>query len=1011
MGGVAGQEGRFIGRETALASLAAAMEGVMLRREPATVLVLAEAGMGKSRLVREFLATLADRPARVTTYTGRCPPAGTGSAYWPLAEVLRDATGTSLETDATRAAAALRRHVRKHVSAGSRRDEMIHALAVSAGMRLPRNPLDDAEPRAVDAAIRRAWPRYLAARARPTPVVMVIEDVHWADRQLLRAVESIEERAAAPVLIVATARAELMEHDPGFTQPGKKRTVLQLPSLSREEGEELVRDVLRAPQLPASIARAMAARAEGNPLHIEETIRLLADTRAIERSGSAFVRVLDTARVVASPTGIADLLAARVEALPAAERRVLQLAAVVGRRFWEEGVSAAAEGKRTVLRELIALERRDLVAQRSSSSLGQRREYAFKHVLIRDAAYETMPRGRRARAHGAVGAWLEQIASNRPAQDELVAEHYRLAVLQGDEAAIWKDHLDEREELRTRAFRHLVSAGRSARRQYALDRAIVLHHQAEELAESPPERAEALDELGEDHETGLRGEEALQAYRAALAIARQGGVDAERRAQICMKAARTLVLRWGAFTKRPDPAEMDALIDEGLAATSEPVTRSWLLALVGATGVRWEDAGQGTDPVPMGQRIEKTRLALREATSIGEDDLAGFVARVLGQLEFAEGHYREARQTMRSVLPLLPRMRSTFQRALTSMYVFLSLADVEGQYEDALELAGDTLELGREMSPHEHMHGTFGKLWALHHLGRWSEMAEYGEEHLDALAGEDQMVCPYVRSGPLVWALTLANLGDRDGVDRVVGRIMPTWESPGLPEMLLARISAASGDLAHGRQLAEQIIESGRVPSLEENAFDKLTLVEALQGLGDWDGLRDALHGARRWEPALAIMRPTCDRAQGLAALARDDRGAGMTYLRRAAAGFERLGIRYELARTKALLAHAMPDPGPMLAEAMAAAEPLITSASQTSLMLPGTSGGEPLTHRETQVIAHVAEGLDNRAIAARLLISTRTVERHLANIYAKLGVSGKAARAAATARAYEAGLIGLKLD
>jgi DNA-binding CsgD family transcriptional regulator len=683
----------------------------------------------------------------------------------------------------------------------------------------------------------------------------------------------------------------------------------------------------------------------------------------------------------------------------------------VGRRFWEEGISAALGGKRSVHRELLALERRDLVAQRSSSSLGPVREYVFKHALIRDASYETMPRGRRARAHGAVGAWLEEIAANRPAQDELVADHYRLAVLQGDEATIWSDHLDEREELRTRAFRHLVSAGRSARRQYALDRAVALHQQAGELAVSPAERAEALDELGEDHETGLRGEEALQAYRAALAIAREGGTDAERRAQVCMKAARTLVLRWGAFTKRPDPAEMDALIEEGLAATSNAVTRSWLLALVGATGVRWEDAGQGAGPVPMSERIERTRLALREAARIGEDDLAGFVARVLGQLEFAEGNYREARQTMRSVLPLLPGMRSTFQRALTSMYVFLSLADVEGQYEDALALAGDTLELGREMSPHEHMHGTFAKLWALHHLGRWSEMAEYGEEHLGALTGEDQMVCPYVRSGPLVWALTLAYLGDRAGVDRVVGRIMPTWESPGLPEILLARIAAATGDVPTGQQLAQQIVESGRVPSLEENAFDLMTLVETLQALGEWDALNDALHAARRWEPALAIMRPTCDRAQGLAALARDDRGAGMTYLRRAATGFERLGVRYEVARTKALLAHAMPNSGPMLAEAMAAAEPLITGADQASVVVPGAMSGELLTHREAQVIAQVAEGLDNQAIAAQLFISTRTVERHLANIYAKLGVSGKAARAAATARAYEAGLIGPRLS
>ncbi|HEX2141490.1 MAG TPA: LuxR C-terminal-related transcriptional regulator, partial [Candidatus Limnocylindria bacterium] len=641
------------------------------------------------------------------------------------------------------------------------------------------------------------------------------------------------------------------------------------------------------------------------------------------------------------------------------------------------------------------------------------REYVFKHALIRDAAYDSMPRGRRARAHAAVGTWLEAVAKERLAEvDEFVAEHYRRAVEEGDAAGIWATHADEREQLRARAFRRLVSAGAAARQRYALDRAVELHAHAVQLATAPAERAEALEELGEDHETGLRGEEAMESYLGALTDARSPGVPAERRAQICMKAARTLVLRWGAFPSRPDPVLMDQLLDEGMAATSDPVTRCWLLALAGGAAIRWHSDVQAPDPVPFDERIRRTRLALDEAARIGQPDLAGFAARIVGQLQFEDRRFVESRETMRSVRPLLSRMHSKFQRALTSMYVFLAVADVEGRYEDALALAAEMLELGREMSAHERMHGTFGQLWALHHLGRWSEMGAIGEEHLEALQGEDQMVCPYVRSGPLVWALTLAYLGDGQAVDRITSQIKPTWDEPGLPEILLSRIAIARGRHAEGRRLAEGILASGRSPSLEENAFDRIAFIEALVALEDWSALGDAVLDARQWEPALALMKPYCDRADGLAALAAGNRGAGITRLRSADSHFGRLELRYEVARTKALLAQAMPNSSGLLTEAIESAEPLLGgTAPGTAPVTLSVAAQERLTDREMEVLTRVAEGLDNDGIAGELAISVRTVERHLSNLYAKLGVGGKSARAAATARAYEANLIGRPPD
>jgi ATP/maltotriose-dependent transcriptional regulator MalT len=310
------------------------------------------------------------------------------------------------------------------------------------------------------------------------------------------------------------------------------------------------------------------------------------------------------------------------------------------------------------------------------------------------------------------------------------------------------------------------------------------------------------------------------------------------------------------------------------------------------------------------------------------------------------------------------------------------------------------------------MHGTFATLWVLHHLGRWAEMDEILREHVEAHGTIVEIVCPFVRSGPLVAALTYAHLGERSRARETAAGIRLTWEQPGLPEIFAARIATASGDARKGRELVERIQATHRRPSLEENAFEFVALVEALVALGDWEALDEAVPQARAWQEALAILGPMCDRAEGLAARARGDMEASIALLRRAARAFERLGAPYETARTRALIASALPESAGMQADAVETAEALLA----VGLSSPPGSGpeprgttdheGPPLTDRERQVLGLVARGLTNDRIAAELAISPRTVERHLSNVYLKLGVEGKAARAAATAAALRAGLL-----
>ncbi|HSL33142.1 MAG TPA: AAA family ATPase, partial [Candidatus Limnocylindrales bacterium] len=972
----------LVGRVAEMRQLQASWARAIASRQPEVALVVGDPGAGKSRLVREFLVAATRDRIGVTVLHGRCPAAGSGSSYWPLAEALRALGGIRLDDDPEAAGEELRRHV-DAISGGTlaptdRRD-LVHALAATAGLAYPDNPLARAEPRAVGAAIRRAWPVYLAACARQG-AILVIDDVHWADAPLLEVVESVHASAPAGLLCLMTARPAIAERWPDGVAERERWQTVTLPPLTSVESAELVQGLVGDAHLDSRVTAAVAARAAGNPFHVEEAIRHLIGTGAIAHAG-ATPTISEPAGLPDLPATIRELLEARIRALPPAERRVLETAAIVGKTFWD-GAVVAASGMSEVTRELASLEAAGLVNRAPRSSISGQREYQFRHALIRDAAHEGLLVGRRARAHVAVGTWLEAVARDRVIEvDEFVAEHLRDGVQDGDAARIWDAHPDERELFRVRAFRRLCSAGASARQRYAIARAIELHRQASGLAASSAERAEALDELGEDFETSLRGEEAIETYQSAIAAAREPGVDPERLARICLKAARTLTLRWGGFSRRPDPRVMDELIETGLAAARDPVTRSWLLALSGGVSMRWGDSGSA-DPVPVAERMRRTRQAMEAAAGARLPDLAAHANRILGQLQFSAGEFGAAAATMRSIAGTMDAMDSRFMRAVTALYVALSVADIEGRYEEALPLARLALELGRELSAHEHMHGTFATLWVLHHLGRWAEMDDILREHVEAHGTIVEIVCPFVRSGPLVAALTYAHLGERSRARETAAGIRLTWEQPGLPEILAARIATASGDARKGRELVERIRATHRRPSLEENALEFVALVEALVALGDWEALDKAVPQARAWQEALAILGPMCDRAEGLAARARGDVETSIALLRRAAHGFARLGAPYETARTRALIASALPDSAGMQADAVETAEALL-AVGLSSPPGPGreptaATGHEsvPLTDRERQVLELVARGLTNDRIAAELEISPRTVER-----------------------------------
>ena len=251
-------------------------------------------------------------------------------------------------------------------------DNTIFALAATAAIPMPDSPLDDAPPRAVADALAQAWPRFATAAASRAPLIMVVEDLHWAGKPLLDMLVRLVARSSGPVVVLTTARPEFLEQHPGFGAASADVSMISLRSLTERASRDLLHSLPRASAFDDQRREKILARAEGNPYFLEQLVAHVAD------GGSE-----------ALPDTLHALLAARVDALRVPEKRLLQAAAVVGRVFWVEPLRDRLGYD--IADPLAALEDRGLILARQTSSLAGQVEFAFKHALLRDVAYASLP--------------------------------------------------------------------------------------------------------------------------------------------------------------------------------------------------------------------------------------------------------------------------------------------------------------------------------------------------------------------------------------------------------------------------------------------------------------------------------------------------------------------------------------------------------------------------------------------------------------------------------------------
>src|SRR5919201_5143670 len=483
--GVRGLQRAFVGRENELDHLRAAYTRVAAGDTPELVTIVGDAGVGKSRLVRELWEWLAERDPQPLQRTGRCLSYGHGTTYWPLGEVLREHFGV-VENDSPETIAE-RLEGRRYLGL---------TLGLDAGEEL--HPLKARE------RLHDSWVEFLGDLARERPAVILIEDVHWADDDLLDLLDTIVAHVNGSLLVLATARPEALE-----SRAAWNRHALILDALPPAAAGRLL-DELLGVELPALLRDLVVGRAEGNPFFVEELLATLIDRGVLARRNGGW-SCAELPPDFEIPDTVQAVLAARIDLLPPAEKAALQAAAVIGRVFWSGPVYELVGG----MPDFELLSERDFIRRRSGSSLPDEREYAIKHALTREVAYGGLPKAKRARLHAGFARWLERGGERSDEHAALLAHHYAEAVRPEDVDLAWGGNEQEAAELRAKAVEWSRRAATVSLRRYEMEDGIALLHRAVAFESDAAEQAELWLEIRSATALRLHGVEFHEAIEQA----------------------------------------------------------------------------------------------------------------------------------------------------------------------------------------------------------------------------------------------------------------------------------------------------------------------------------------------------------------------------------------------------------------------------------------------------------------------------------------------------------------
>ena len=835
----------FVGRGAELAELQRAYRQVAVRGRPHLVTVVGDAGVGKTRLVREFWGWLGGQPEQPLLRSGRCLSYGQGITYWPLGEVLKEHLGI-LESDPP--------------------EVVVERVAGREGLgfTLGLAPPQGMHPLTVRDRLRTSWVGFLQELAGERPVVVLVEDLHWAGDELCELLAMLAERVAGPLLLVVTARPELLDQRPGWARSAGA-SLLRLEALPGAEAEQLAVELLGS-GCPDPIRELVADRAEGNPFFAEELIATLADRGVVARSnGNWSFGELPPGFLV--PDTVQAVLAARIDLLPRAWKASLQTAAVIGRVFWSGPVCELVQGADP---EFGLLQERAFVLPHDQSSIEGQREWLIKHALTREVAYASLLKARRALLHAGFAQWLERHGKGEAEHAALLAHHYAAAVVPEDLDLAWAGREEEAEALRAKAVLWSRRAADLAIGRYEIDQGLALLHHALGLESDPREQAGIWQRIGQACALKYDGPGFWQAMQNALEI---GGPSAEVYADLALQT----VLRAGMWVQQPDPEwtliggwiqQALELAEEGSLTQGQALVAQYM---------------QTDDESP-------ARSALAIAERLGDSELRCTILHNIAYGALLARDFDRActlTDDVMALLPGLPNPDVCSTALMSAVFVYLK----SGRLGTAERASAQATETNAGLTPHHCVHGAGWQLILASVTGRWNEVqaqAADAERMVDANLAAGTPCCLDV-SILLNCATGRAHAGDEDEARRLEakadglgmegGRWYEGWFEP--PRIRLALARQQTGQLA---ELAPAEFDSEWEPVS--------TFLDALGALGDRERIEAE---APNWLQQGTFAEPFALRALGIA---RGDQAL----LEQAMERFEAMDLTWHAEQTRHLL-------------------------------------------------------------------------------------------------------------
>jgi predicted ATPase/class 3 adenylate cyclase len=859
--GIEGLQAPLVGRMLELTLMHATYARVQAEKHPHLITLLGAPGIGKTRLVREFIAREREAAKSASSNSelavprvleGRCPPYGEGITYWPLVEILRSLLriqdkegGAALAVrfrefvrdtlikarraeDPERIASDIARSIGRGFSSST--DEQSHpgrserdlyrtddlgkvasVLASGTGIlsssigRGPGSTVDEpgyldrrewehqrnkyskeAEQSNPRIALMRAWRVLLEALAQQEPLILVIDDLQWADEALLDLLEYLTDRVTdVPVLFLCPARPDLLERRRDWGGGRRNFTTIALEVLSKEETGELLSALLDTDELPEVLHQTIQRRAEGNPFFVEEIVRMLIDQKLlVYKEGYWRISTQKEALLseLANPSGLPEdtlldqhyilpltripdtiqgVLAARIDLLSPIEKLVLQHASIIGRTFWLAALVELAGrlDPATLLKTLDTLVKGDFIIEIEKSGLSpveHDRVFSFKHILIRDVVYNNIPRIRRSYEHTRLALWLEkQVGDNDKDFVELLAYHYQQALVTWSPSLLASsvtpaDTPDAtgtrvrltRPELRSRTITYLGKAGDQALECYYTIRAIQAYSEALDLLAASEADSLTLarmhEKLGDAYYQRTDIDKALKEYRKALELEMETEPQENNGTRLRLyDRLAELSTRWTGLKDTIDIQEARCYIDAGLKLLEDRRASGEYAAFLTYQAfwyIRQVDIVDSDRRAELAeQALQSEQEALRIAEKLDDVDSLWLTLDALGFIFNYQRKYSESHKAQHYRLTLADKITS--REELHDLYQALGWAHIHVcDYATAATWFGRSWAIAQTMeSPSLLLRSLIGRMAVWYEWGRWSDAEEAAQNVLQII--------------------------------------------------------------------------------------------------------------------------------------------------------------------------------------------------------------------------------------------------------------------------------------